>query len=257
MGKLADTVNELNKQLCTERERNEKLASKLNLNTDEILKLQHKIQVLEAKSRDKSKENVLMENKENDDIVTSQTKLTVSSQWNTYVKAKSQQYEQYLISKKFEELKSTTPKGTNRREEVYKNNTEWMPMAEKKSENTINENQESGIIHKQTKSTNLDAIKSDSKENHQPPSKNANDASDVHLWRKGTNLIAGDSILYGIDEKKICQNGPIKIRVFSGATIEDLKNYNIRPLLRKQPSKVILYLGTNNASEKMQVLTKF
>ena len=251
MGKLADTVNELNKQLCTERERNEKLTSKLNLNTEEILKLHHKIQVLEVKSRNKSKEMALMENKENDDIVTAQTKLTFSSQWNSYVKAKSQQYEQYLISKKFEELKSTTPKGTNTREEkIYKNNTEWMPKAEKKSENTINRNQESGIIQKQIKSINLDAIKLDSKEKQQPPSKNADDASDVHLWRKGTTLIAGDSILYGIDEKKICQNGSVKVRVFPGATIEDLKDYYIKPLLRKQPSKVILHVGTNNASVK-------
>ena len=251
MGKLADTVNELNKQLCTERERDEKLTSKLNLNTEEILKLHHKIQVLEAKSRNKSKEMALMENKENDDIVTAQTKLTFSSQWNSYVKAKSQQYEQYLISKKFEELKSATPKGTNTREEkIYKNNTEWMPKAEKKSENTINRNQESGIIQKQIKSINLDAIKSDSKEKQQPPSKNADDASDVHLWRKGTTLIAGDSILYGIDEKKICQNGSVKVRAFPGATIEDLKDYYIKPLLRKQPSKVILHVGTNNASVK-------
>ena len=204
------------------------LTSKFNLNTEEILKLQHKIKVLEAKSRDKSKEMALMDNKENDDIVTAQTKLTFSSQWNSYVKAKSQQYEQYLISNKVEELKSTAPKGTNTTEEkIYKNNTEWMPKAEKKSENTINRNQESGLIQKQIKSINLDTIKSVSKEKHQPPSKNADDASDVHLWRKGKTLIAGDSILYGTDEKKICQNGSVKVRVFPGATIEDLKDYYI------------------------------
>ena len=126
-----------------------------------------------------------------------------------------------------------------------------MPKAEKKSENIINRNQESGIIQKQIKSINLDAIKSDSKEKQQPPSKNADDASDVHLWRKGTTLIAGDSILYGIDEKKICQNGSVRVRVFfPGATVEDLKDYYIKPLLRKQPSKVILHVGTNNASVK-------
>ena len=106
------------------------------------------------------------------------------------------------------------------------------------------------MLYKQIKSTNLDAIKSDRKEKHQPPSKNVDDASDVHRWRKGTTLIAGDSILYGTDEKKICQNGSVKVRVFPGATIEDLKDYYIKPLLRKQPSKVILHVGTNNASVK-------
>ena len=251
IGKLADTVNDLNKQLCTERERNEKLTSKLNLNKEEILKLQHRIQVLEVESRNSSTERTLVDNKENDDIVTPQTKLTFSSQWNSYVKAKSQQYEQYLNSKKFEELKSTTPRGTNRREEkIYKNNTEWMPKTEKKFENTVNRNQASGIFHKQIKSTNLDVRKSDSKEKNQPPSNITDDVSDVTVWRKGTTLITGDSILYGIDEKNICQNYSVKVRVFPCSAIEDLKDYYIKPLLRKQPSKVILRVGTNNASLK-------
>ena len=251
MGKLADTVNELNKQLSTERERNEMLTSKLNLNKDEILKLRLQIQLLEAEANNKSKEKTPMENKENNDILPAQTKLTFSSQWNSYVKAKSQQYEQYLISKKFEELKSTTPKGPNgMKEKIDKNNTEWIPVTGKKSENIINNNQESSIIQKQIKSTNLDAVKLDSKEKNQPLSKNTDDVSDVPLWRKGTTLIAGDSILYGIDEKKICQNGSVKVRVFPGATVGDLKDYYIKPLLRKQPSKVILHVGTNNVSLK-------
>ena len=40
-----------------------------------------------------------------------------------------------------------------------------MPKSEKKPESTIKKNQESGITQKQIKSTNLDAVKSDSKEN--------------------------------------------------------------------------------------------
>ena len=48
----------------------------------------------------------------------------------------------------------------------------------------------------------------------------------------------------------ICQNGSVKVRVFPGSTIEDLKDYYIKPLLRKQPSKVFLHVGTNNASLK-------
>ena len=46
------------------------------------------------------------------------------------------------------------------------------------------------------------------------------------------------------------QNGSVKVRVFPGTTIEDLKNYCIMLLLQKQPSKVILHVGTNNASLK-------
>ena len=85
-------------------------------------------------------------------------------------------------------------------------------------------------------------MKSDSKEKHQPPSKNADDASDVHLWRKGTTLITGDSILYCLMKKR-CHNGSVKVRVFAGATIEDLKDCYINQLLRKQPSKVILHVS--------------
>ena len=200
MGKLADTVNELNS--LHRKGRKEKLTSKLNLNKEEILKLQHRIQAQEAELRNNSTERTLIDNKENEDLVTAQTKLTFSSQWNSYVKAKDQQYEQYLISKKFEELKSTAPRGSNRREEkIYENNTEWMPKTDKKSEKTVNRNQGSGIIQKQIKSTNLDVRKSDSKEKNQPPSKITDDVSHVPVWRKGTTLITGDSVLYGVDEK--------------------------------------------------------
>ena len=50
------------------------------------------------------------------------------------------------------------------KEKIDKNNIEWIPMTGKKSENIINNNQESSIIHKKIKSTNLDAVKLDSKE---------------------------------------------------------------------------------------------
>jgi len=62
-------------------------------------------------------------------------------------------------------LKSTILRGTIRREaKIYKDNTEWMPKTDKKSENTVNRNQGSGIIQKPIKSTNLDVRKSDSTE---------------------------------------------------------------------------------------------
>ena len=62
------------------------------------------------------------------------------------------------------------------------------------------------------------------------------------IWRKGTILIVGDSMLYGIEENKL-KNA--KVRVFPGASIEDLV-YHLTPLLRKNPSTVIIHIGTNN-----------
>ena len=69
------------------------------------------------------------------------------------------------------------------------------------------------------------------------------------LWKKGTTLIIGDSLLYGIDESRLRNT---KVRVYPGSGIEDM-HYNIYPLLRKKPANVILHVGTNNATHDNSV----
>ena len=103
--------------------------------------------------------------------------------------------------------------------------------------------------HKPNKASNP-VSKPETNQAKAQPSNKSDNTNETQPWRKGTTLIAGDSILYGIDERKICQNGSVKVRVFSGNTIENLRDYYIKPLLRKKPSKVILHVGTNNASLK-------
>ena len=71
-------------------------------------------------------------------------------------------------------------------------------------------------------------------------------------WKSGTTLIVGDSMLGGIDEKRIHNS---KVRVFPGATIEDLY-FNLYPLLRKRPSNIILHIGTNNAKNDSSIYIK-
>ena len=66
------------------------------------------------------------------------------------------------------------------------------------------------------------------------------------LWKKGTTLVIGDSLLYGIDEKRM-KNA--KVRVYPGAGIEDM-HYNILPLLRKKPTNIILHVGTNDTTSE-------
>ena len=63
------------------------------------------------------------------------------------------------------------------------------------------------------------------------------------LWRPGTTLLVGDSLLFGIDEKRLRNT---KVRIFPGASIEDMY-FNLVPLLRKKPTNIILLVGTNNA----------
>ena len=74
-------------------------------------------------------------------------------------------------------------------------------------------------------------------------SKQIND--DVHKWKPNTVLIAGDSTLNGIMEKRMGRN--TKVRAFPGARIEDMFSYLI-PLLKKNPKHVILHIGTNDAA---------
>ena len=65
-------------------------------------------------------------------------------------------------------------------------------------------------------------------------------------------LITGDSILNNIDEKGISTkiaNVLVKVRPFSGATIDDMYSY-MQPLLLKNPKTIILHIGTNDAPNK-------
>ena len=68
-----------------------------------------------------------------------------------------------------------------------------------------------------------------------------------NVWAKGTVLITGDSIVLGLQEKKMGKN--VKVRGFSGVNINDFYTYLI-PLLRKKPSYIILMVGTNDAMIK-------
>ena len=54
-------------------------------------------------------------------------------------------------------------------------------------------------------------------------------------WRKNTVLIVGDSMISGIDQQRLSiKGGIVKVRLFSGATINDMYAC-INPLLTKAP----------------------
>ena len=63
------------------------------------------------------------------------------------------------------------------------------------------------------------------------------------MWNVGTSLIIGDSMLYGIDESRLQFS---KVRVYHGPSV-DAMFFNIFPLLRKNPTNIIMHAGTNNA----------
>lgn len=72
-------------------------------------------------------------------------------------------------------------------------------------------------------------------------------ADNSTTWPKGTTLIAGDSMLHEINESKLCGPKPnsVKVRIFRGATIDDMKDF-IKPYLKRAPENIILHIGTNN-----------
>ena len=70
--------------------------------------------------------------------------------------------------------------------------------------------------------------------------------SQNHPWKKGTTLIISNSILSGLRKFKMSKRKTIKVRTFPGANISDIKFFII-PHLRKNPDKIVLHVGTNDA----------
>ena len=73
---------------------------------------------------------------------------------------------------------------------------------------------------------------------------------DAHPWPKNTILMTGSSMINGINEKRFSTNfKSVKVRCFSGATIDDMY-FNLIPLLRKKQAALVLHVGTNNSPNK-------
>ena len=78
----------------------------------------------------------------------------------------------------------------------------------------------------------------------------------IHKWPKGTTLVVGDSLLHGINEKRLQgkRKHLVKVRVFQGASVDCMYDY-LKPLLRKEPSNILLHIGTNSCqNEKSKVV---
>ena len=86
---------------------------------------------------------------------------------------------------------------------------------------------------------------------HRSPNSNEN----LQIWSRNTTLIVWDSMLSGIDERRISKRDrKVKAKNFPGATIDDMYDY-IKQLLKKCPDKIILHLGTNNTvNESLKVV---
>ena len=70
-----------------------------------------------------------------------------------------------------------------------------------------------------------------------------------HVWPPNTCLIVGDSILNNLDESKLTKrNRVVKVKAFPGSNIGDMYSYIVP--FRKQPTYIILLVGTNDSTHK-------
>ena len=61
-------------------------------------------------------------------------------------------------------------------------------------------------------------------------------------------------MIAGVNKTMISRKGRVvKVRPFSGATIEDMYDY-LKPILKKCPDNIILYVGTNNAAREPPIV---
>ena len=75
----------------------------------------------------------------------------------------------------------------------------------------------------------------------------------MHQKKNNDVYIVGDSMLNGLDERKMKKgNAHIKVRVHPGATVTDMLDY-LKPISRKQPSYLILHVGTNDIKSQTPV----
>ena len=65
-------------------------------------------------------------------------------------------------------------------------------------------------------------------------------------WPDKTLCILGDSIITGLDEKRLERNNvKVKVRCFPGCNISDMYDY-CKPIIKKRPSNIILHVATND-----------
>ena len=68
----------------------------------------------------------------------------------------------------------------------------------------------------------------------------------IHKWSPNPILKTGDSMISGIDEKRLLKKHPVKVRLFLEVSTDDMHHHYLRPLLHKCPDTIILHVGRNN-----------
>ena len=68
----------------------------------------------------------------------------------------------------------------------------------------------------------------------------------ANYFAKNVTVVAGDSIVQNLQGWRLSNtDNHVVVKSFSGANITDMEDY-LKPILRKEPNKIILHVGTNN-----------
>ena len=131
------------------------------------------------------------------------------------------------------DTRMSSDSNTNEINTVNKNNDEQLK--------TIREEKHKEYLQKTSRKPN------DTHDNNEVKSEQ-DERDNQFRWLSGTFAIVGDSMVNGIDEKRLSQKyGNVKVFHFSGARIEDLNHY-IVPIIKNKPDYLILHVGTNDAT---------
>ena len=117
-------------------------------------------------------------------------------------------------------------------------------IREVKHINFIHDNVQTQITNEGISNENDETVKGN--ENEREDTK---DSDDTALWPKNTILITGDSMLCGIEEKRLSKKFNVKVRPRQGANICDMYDH-IYPYLRKKTKYIIIHISTNDTSMK-------
>ena len=77
-----------------------------------------------------------------------------------------------------------------------------------------------------------------------------NSNENLQKWTRNTTLLVSDSMLSGIQERRISiRDRDVKAKNFPGATIDVMYDY-IKPWFKKRPDNIILHVSTNNTANE-------
>ena len=97
---------------------------------------------------------------------------------------------------------------------------------------------------KAKKKTTNDATSSKPMEGEQAKAKQQEERQPQQ--QRKTVVVAGDSIIKYVKGWELSNNKQnVAVKSFSGATVEDMKDF-LRPTIRRQPDKLVIHVGTND-----------